>query len=53
MFDLGTSYLYISLAVFLDTRTMRIIHPEGIFFDKTQYKTKADLPTFAIPSDRK
>ena len=34
--DLGTSYLYISLVGFLDTRTMRINHPEGIISDQTQ-----------------
>lgn len=34
--DLGTSYIKISLEVFLDTKTMRIIHPEGILSDQAR-----------------
>ena len=37
VFDLSTSYLYISLVGFLDTRTMRINHPEGISSDQTRF----------------
>ena len=45
--DLGTSYLYISLVGFLDTRTMRINHSEKIISDQTQFETYADFPTYA------
>ena len=51
--DLSTSYLSISLVGFLGTKTMRIIHPEGIFSDLIRYKIKADLPTSTIPTNRK
>jgi hypothetical protein len=47
VFDLGTSYLYISLVGFLDTRTMRINHSEKIISDQTQFETYADFPTYA------
>ena len=47
MFDLGTSYIYISLVGFLDTRTLEIKSVETDSLNQAQCLTKADLPTFA------